>query len=734
MAITIFLVFVSFVLGLSFYLGQKTKSAKGYFAAGGQIHWAVNGIAFAGDYLSAASFLGICGMIAFAGFDGYLYSIGYLAGWIVALFVVAEPMKRMGKYTFTDALDSKFNSKGIQLMAGISTLIVSLCYLIPQMVGAGVLVEPLLGVPHYWGVIMVGAIVIYIVATAGMASTTYVQFFKGAMLIFFSSIVVICFCYRGISTKPVTMDENGKKVPFYHFQELTAKEINGKLSVAPSANGTEYRVVEQVDKTKAGKVIASFVLLEHDQELNDDPADPRGRKFFLLKGLPVHLAHDAKGEFSRLLNKEKVDAVMINGIPHTYQRIAGKQVLVLHDADTAVIGEVECVEKKGKFYTRLQEWYKKEKNADGSFRLIECQSIAVRTNGGRIVNGVPEASDNHLRPVGNVEKLPGGKEKTGALGPFEILATIGHKDTRIKCWGKKIKFDHEDTKVTVFYPVIRSGTEYTRPGLKFPLKSKKFMDKLNFVSLMIALFFGTSALPHILIRYYTVPSPAAARKSTIVAIAAIGFFYILTMYLGMGATVSGVLNPETSNMSAPLFARSFGLFLFSLISALAFATVLGTVSGLIVAASGAVAHDLLDQYGGLNMSEKTKVMVGKLAAFTVGLVAIILGIVFRGMNVSFLVGWAFAVAASANLPAIIMLLFWKKTTAQGIAASILVGIVSAIGIIMLGPDMFVRYGFDRADAIIPLGQPGIISIPLSFITLVVVSLFTQKKDTPAVTA
>src|SRR5512145_2620702 len=160
MAIAVFLIFVLFVLGLSFYLGSKAKSASGYYAAGGQIHWGVNGIAFAGDYLSAASFLGICGMIATAGYDGFLYSIGYLAGWIVALFVVAEPMKRLGKYTFTDAVDSKFNSRGIKLAAAISTLIVSVCYLIPQMVGAGALVTPLLGLPHYWGVIMVGAIVI----------------------------------------------------------------------------------------------------------------------------------------------------------------------------------------------------------------------------------------------------------------------------------------------------------------------------------------------------------------------------------------------------------------------------------------------------------------------------------------------------------------------------------------------------------------------------------------------
>src|ERR1700742_1462926 len=147
MALAIFCFFVSIVLGISFYLGAKAKSAKGYYAAHGQIHWFINGIAFAGDYLSAASFLGICGMIAFYGYDGFLYSIGFLAGWVVALFVIAEPLKRMGKFTFADALDSRFNSRGIKLTAAVSTLVVSVFYLIPQMVGAGTLIQPLLGLP-----------------------------------------------------------------------------------------------------------------------------------------------------------------------------------------------------------------------------------------------------------------------------------------------------------------------------------------------------------------------------------------------------------------------------------------------------------------------------------------------------------------------------------------------------------------------------------------------------------
>ena len=179
LAVGVFVIFVPSCSASAGGSGARAKSSGGYFAAHGQIHWFVNGVAFAGDYLSAASFLGICGMIAFYGYDGFLYSIGYLAGWVVALFVIAEPLKRLGKFTFADALDSQFNSRGIKLAAAISTLVVSVFYLIPQMVGAGVLVKPLLGFPHAAGVVIVGAVVILIVVTAGMVSTTWVQFIKG---------------------------------------------------------------------------------------------------------------------------------------------------------------------------------------------------------------------------------------------------------------------------------------------------------------------------------------------------------------------------------------------------------------------------------------------------------------------------------------------------------------------------------------------------------------------------
>ncbi len=626
MAIFVFLAFVVFVIGLSLYLGNKAKTSSGYYAAGGQIHWGVNGIAFAGDYLSAASFLGICGMIATVGYDGFLYSIGYLAGWIVALFVVAEPLKRLGKYTFTDAVDANYNSRGIKLAAAVSTLIVSLCYLIPQMVGAGVLVEPLLGIPHAWGVVMVGAIVITIVATAGMASTTYVQFLKGALLIVFSTVLVGAVVIRGLSTTP---DQAGT-VPFYEYAHVEAAKVDGQIQTAEA--GVE--ILEQVE-VKGGLI---FVRINYQGKEN--------------------------------------------------------------------------------------WWYASE--TDGVVTLKESQSVVTRGTE-KFINGAPASAENQLRQVGNLEQIRGDKNATtGSLSIFEYLAVLTDKETIVRTWKTATLTDGAGEKVTIYYPKDVTGDRIMRPGLKFKVEGT-LLERLDFLSLMLALFLGTAALPHILIRYYTVPSPASARKSTIVAIAAIGFFYILTLFMGLGAMVNATINPADSNMAAPLLARSFGELLFAVISAIAFATVLGTVSGLIVAASGAVAHDLMDRYLQVKMDDRQKVMAGKISAFIIGGIAIVLGILFKGMNVTFLVGLAFAVAASANLPAIIMLLFWKRTTAKGIAASIVVGIVASLGLIAFSPDLYSLYGLNPLDAPIPLSNPGIISIPLSFITLVVVSLLTPKK-------
>jgi cation/acetate symporter len=262
------------------------------------------------------------------------------------------------------------------------------------------------------------------------------------------------------------------------------------------------------------------------------------------------------------------------------------------------------------------------------------------------------------------------------------------------------------------------------------VRSPDVFKKLDFISLMLALFAGTASLPHILIRYYTVKDAVSARKSTVVGIASIGFFYVLTLYLGLGAMTGGNLDPD-SNMSAPLLARTFNELAFATISAIAFTTVLGTVSGLIMAASGAVAHDLMENVFRHHPNPNAKVGAAKWAAIVVGVIAMVLGILFRQFNVTFLVGWAFNVAASANLPSLVMLLFWKRTTRQGITAAIWIGMLASLTWLMLSAPAFQYvYNFSAADAakkaLVPFSQPGLVTIPLGFVVLVVVSLLTPK--------
>ena len=629
MAVLIFLFFAGSVIAISFYLGRKAKSASGYFAAGGGIHWAVNGVAFAGDYLSAASFLGICGMIAFYGYDGFLYSIGYLAGWIVALFIVAEPLKRLGRYTFADALDNKFNSRGIKLAAAISTLVVSCFYLIPQMVGAGALVQPLLGFPHYVGVIGVGCIVTLIVTTAGMVSTTWVQFIKGSLLVVLCAIITVILLARGVTTKPT-----------------------------------------------------------------DSAGNPR--------------------------------------------HIAARNVATAQLPGTVVPEEGAWT---GKPYVRVRDsagiitaW---RKETNGTF--TETQTVAVQKDGKRIVNGKPrgkKSGEADLDPVGYASKLPGNIEKTGSVSPFGFIQTM--QNSEVILWANDKIVSTDGTTTTVYYQKPTSGKDFMAPGSSPTFKkvrSAKFFDKLDFLSLMLALFCGTASLPHILIRYYTVKDQISARKSTVVGIAVIGFFYVLTLFLGLGAMTSGALDVTDSNMSAPLLARSISEFLFAVISAVAFTTVLGTVSGLIMAASGAVAHDLMTNFFKIQMDDFAKVRAAKIAALCVGMVAIVLGILFAKMNVNFLVGWAFNIAASANLPSLLMLLFWKRTTKQGITAAIIVGMLASLGWILLSAQAYKDvYGLDPAQAIVPFSQPAIVTIPLGFLVLIGVSLITQPKPDKPTTA
>lgn len=692
LAVAVFFAFVGVTLGLSFWLGRKAKSSAGYFAAHGQIPWFVNGVAFAGDYLSAASFLGICGMIAFYGYDGFLYSIGYLAGWIVALFVIAEPMKRLGKFTFADALDAKFGSRGIKLAAGVSTLVVSLFYLIPQMVGAGTLVKPLLGLPHWAGVVLVGAVVIMIVVTAGMVSTTWVQFIKGALLVVLCSVLTIMILVRGHRAA-------GERSP----------ESN------PQQNPT----------------------MVEDQYARSHPEWTQKWIASLASGQP---------------DGPKVDPIPESGAWR------GKPYVRFPIAD----GKAPLVIRTGV----------------GSY-LAVCQTLKV-IDGVRYVNGRPQRpkgdSDpgNDFNPVGEVWELPTVYgSTTGPVNPTTYLSALQNSEVLI--WSADKLTDDDGVPITVYYPTLKKGENILVPGgsptfaginpdkltaqmLAIGLEADQMreeevpdekiarvtsemvakaertqlLERLDFISLMLALFAGTASLPHILIRYYTVKDTHAARLSTVVGIFTIGFFYILTLYLGLAAMTSKVLDPTDSNMAAPLLARSFGEFMFAAISAVAFTTVLGTVSGLILAASGAVAHDLMSHGFGVQMNDHEKIRVAKIAAVVVGLIGIGLGIVFKDFNVTFLVGWAFNIAASANLPALVMLLFWPRTTKQGVIASVLVGMLSSLTWVLLsGPAFANLYGLKATDALVPFSQPGVVTIPLGFLTLVLVSLMTPARSAEA---
>jgi cation/acetate symporter len=636
-AVVIFVIVVGFTLGLSFYLGRKATDSSGYFAAHGQIPWFVNGVAFAGDYLSAASFLGICGIIAFYGYDGFLYSIGYLAGWIVALFVIAEPMKRLGKFTFADALNAKFQSKGIQLAAGISTLAVSIFYLIPQMVGAGTLVQPLLGFQHWQGVVIVGAVVIIIVVTAGMVSTTWVQFIKGSLLVVFSAVLTVLILQRGLEVREGGIDDH------------------------------KFAVIE---------------LGEIDWDNQQQRTDALKQQGYVV------------GE----------------NLPESWN----KEGLHLVGGDDG----------KKKILCKL------DKYSDG-LRLLECQTVQIVASVKKY--NLHDSDNSKLHPTGYLRKLPDGQTQTGPLNPLKYLQTLN--DSEVVLWRKKTLKDANESNVDIYIPKITAGHDVLTPG-EHPtfagIRKEGLAPKLDFLSLMFALFCGTASLPHILIRYYTVKDGQAARKSTIVGIATIGGFYVLTLFLGLGAMTSGSLDVTNDNMSAPLLARSMSEWLFAIISAIAFTTVLGTVSGLILASAGAVSHDLLKCVVGMKMSDHQQVRIAKISSVVVGVIAIILGIGFEKMNVTYLVGWAFSVAASANLPALVMLLFWKRTTSQGIIAAVIVGMTSSLTWILLSADTYSKvYNTPRPpllDQLIPFSQPGIVTIPLAFAVLIVVSLLTRPKD------
>ncbi|MEU0842134.1 cation acetate symporter [Streptomyces sp. NPDC005962] len=489
--ITLFSVFVLATLGITIWAGRQTKDANDFYAGGRQFTGFQNGLAISGDYMSAASFLGIAGAIALSGYDGFLYSIGFLVAWLVALLLVAEPLRNSGRYTMGDVLAYRMRQRPVRTAAGVSTIVVSIFYLLAQMAGAGVLVSLLLGITSEAGkiliVVLVGVVMMLYVTIGGMKGTTWVQMVKAVLLI-------------------------------------------------------------------AGTLLITFLVL-----------------------LKFHF---------------------------------------------------------------------------------------------------------------NVSDLLGEAAKNSGM-----------------------------------------GASFLEPGLKYGINAT---SKLDFLSLGIALVLGTAGLPHILIRFYTVPTAQAARKSVNWAIGIIGGFYLMTIALGFGAAAlldrdAIIASNKSGNTAAPLLAEEIGggadstggAILLAVISAVAFATILAVVAGLTLASSSSFAHDL---YANVirkgQATQKEEIRAARWATVGIGTVAVVLGVFARDLNVAGLVALAFAVAASANLPTILYSLFWKRFTTQGALWSIYGGLISSVFLVLFSPvvsgkptSMFPDVDFHW----FPLENPGLISIPLGFL-------------------
>jgi cation/acetate symporter len=489
-AVFFFFLFVSVTLGITFWAARRTKSTSDFYAASHGITGLQNGFALAGDYMSAASFLGIAGMVSLNGFDGLLYSTGFLVGWPLVLVLIAESLRSIGKYTFADVVSFRLRQTPTRISAAAGTIAVVVFYLIAQMVGAGQLIHLLFPALSYWQAeVIVGVFMMIYVLFGGMLATTWVQIIKAGLL------------------------------------------LGGALLMA---------------------------------------------------------------------------------------------LLVL-----------------SKF----------------GFNPLALFAEAARLN-----NHGPSA----LKPALNV------------LGP----------------------------------------------GLHKPLDD---------VSLGLSLMIGTAGLPHILMRFYTVPDARAARASAFYATGLIGFFYLLTFILGFGAMVlvgqpAIAAASKGGNLAAPLLANALGgPTLLGFISAVAFATILAVVAGLTLSGASALSHDLwVNVVRGGNAPEHEQLRVARLAAGIFGVVAIALGIVFEKQNVAFMVGLAFAIAASANFPALFLSIMWRRFTTAAAVSSMWTGTISTLLLIILSPAIWVDI-LGHKEAIFPLKSPGLFTIPLSFAVAIIVSLLGHEE-------
>jgi cation/acetate symporter len=522
LTITLFLIFVAITLAITVWASRQTKTATDFYAGGRSFSGFQNGMAIGGDYMSAASFLGIAGLIALYGYDGFLYSIGFLVAWLVALLLVAEFLRNSGRYTMADVLAFRMRQRPVRTAASVSTIVVSIFYLIAQMVGAGALVSLLLGIKPgttFLGmgadtakvatIILVGALMIIYVVVGGMKGTTYVQIVKAILLM-------------------------------------------------------------------SGALVMTVLVLAH---------------------------------------------------------------------------------------------YK--------FNLSSLLGDAAKQSG--------------------------------------------------------------------------KGAAFLEPGLRYgvekPTAIDTFYSKMDLLSLGIALVLGTAGLPHILTRFYTVPTARIARKSVLWAIGIIGVFYLFTLALGFGAAAlvgskAITAQDKAGNTAAPQLAQALGIryfggetggaVLLAIIAAVAFATILAVVAGLTLASSSSVAHDFYASVVKRGAaSERDEVRVARIAAFVIGAIAITLSIFAQSLNVAFLVALAFAVAASGNLPAILYSLFWKRFNTSGALWAIYGGLISAIVLVFFSPVVSgsATAMFPDSDwHWFPLSNPGIISIPIGFLCGWIGTVLSKESD------
>ncbi|WP_010632006.1 solute symporter family protein [Sporolactobacillus vineae] len=479
LAFTLFLMIVGLTLLITYLAAKRTKTTSDFYTADASLTGWQNGVAIAGDYMSAASFLGIAGMIALSGFDGFFYSIGFLVAYLVVLFLVAEPLRNLGKYTLADMIAARFKSRKVRGVAALNTITISIFYMIAQLVGAGALIHLLIGLDYVYSVLIVGVLMTIYVVFGGMMATSWVQIVKAILLM-------------------------------------------------------------------VGTFIISFI----------------------------------------------------------------------------------------------------------------------------------------------------------------VFAKFGFNISRMF------------TEVKTATPL---GASFLNPG-------NKFTNPLDMISLNLALVLGTAGLPHILTRFFTVKDAITARKSVVYATWIIGIFYILTVFLGFGAAAFVghdriIAANEAGNMAAPLLAQALGGdFLFAFVSAVAFATILAVVAGLVLSAASAFAHDFYSHILRRGKaSEKEQVSAARWAAIGVSVLSILLALFAQKMNVAFLVSLAFAVAASSNLPIILFTIFWKRFNMAGAVTGMLVGLLSALILVAVGPNVWSPDGtaIFIGNPLIHLTNPGIISIPLGFLGAII---------------